>query len=91
MITIPKGGREEIRVDWTDFQGERLLMGRVFYQESDGTWRPGKQGMNLSPELWVTVAAAVLKLAGVDTPAKVAAALADVCQWRWQNDPIIAV
>jgi len=78
MILFPKSGRERVQVGWNDYQGRRLLMARVFYTEDGGvTWKPGKNGLTLTPELMVPVVLALLRLTGVDTAEELARALED--------------
>lgn len=43
--TIPKNAREEIRVTAETFHGCDIVSLRVWYQDAEGAWRPGKQGL----------------------------------------------
>lgn len=76
MLTAQKGAREEVRVGLTEYRGRRVLMARCFYQEADGgAFLPGRNGLNLDPELATWAALAVLRTLGLTDPAQIAEAL----------------
>lgn len=45
VATIPKNGREEIRVSLTEFKGYDLVNMRVWFRTDEGDMRPGKAGL----------------------------------------------
>ena len=55
---IPRGPREEIRVEWKPSGGVAL---RVWFRAADGTMRPGKEHLKLSRPEAVALAAAVVR------------------------------
>ncbi len=60
--TIPKNGREEIRVALDEFQAKDttydMISVRVFYEDG-GEYRPGRNGLNVRVELLPTIVAAL--------------------------------
>jgi hypothetical protein len=45
LQTLTKNSREQIRISLTDFHGRQVINIRVFYQEPNGEWLPGKKGL----------------------------------------------
>lgn len=49
--TIQKNSREEIRLTVETFKGIELVNFRVWYRDTDGEYRPGRQGLAFRLEL----------------------------------------
>ena len=64
ICTIPKNRTEEIRVSLDDFKGNQLVNLRVWFQNSDGEMRPGKQGIAFKLALLPEVLAALHRAEG---------------------------
>ena len=62
IATIPKNGREEIRVALDEFQAKDttydMISVRVFYEDG-GEHRPGRNGLNVRVELLPAIVAAL--------------------------------
>lgn len=50
IATIPKNGREELRVALSEYGGHKLLSLRVWFSANDGGKRPGREGFALKVE-----------------------------------------
>lgn len=50
ITTIPKKPGEEIRVTVEEFNGRTRVNVRTFWQDDFGDWKPGKQGIALTPD-----------------------------------------
>jgi hypothetical protein len=48
--TFPKRPGEEIRITVEEFQGRMRVNIRTWWQNDFGEWRPGKQGISLTPD-----------------------------------------
>ena len=59
IATLPKNGREELRVTVDEFHGRRLVNVRVWFVGDDGSMRPGKQGVAVRVEMAVDLARAI--------------------------------
>lgn len=64
IATIPKNGREEIRVALDEFEAGDVMYNmfsvRVFYEDG-GEYRPGRNGLNVRVELLPAIVAALRK------------------------------
>jgi len=50
---IDKGGGEIIRIETTEFKGNKYLNIRVWYQDKEsGEYKPTQKGVALKPELY---------------------------------------
>ncbi|MBX7059341.1 MAG: transcriptional coactivator p15/PC4 family protein [Leptospirales bacterium] len=59
---IEKGGGEIIRVEITDFKGQKLLNLRIWYTDKEsGEKKPTQKGIALKPELYAQLKQAVLE------------------------------
>ncbi len=62
IATIPKNGREEIRVSLDEFKTKDatydMVSVRVFYEDG-GEYRPGRNGLNVRVELLPAIVAAL--------------------------------
>jgi hypothetical protein len=59
--TIRKNSREEIRITVDTFKGQEIVNLRVWYVDSDGEYRAGKQGLAFRLSLLGEVLAALRK------------------------------
>lgn len=50
IATVPKRPGEEIRVAVEEYQGRMRVNIRTWWQNDFGEWRPGKQGISLTPD-----------------------------------------
>ncbi len=62
ITRFEKNKKEEVRVSLDTFHGRKLINLRVFYQDDDGTMKPGKQGLALSVDRYKDLAGAILEL-----------------------------
>lgn len=62
IATFEKNSKEEVRVSIGEFHGKKLINMRVYYRDTDGEYKPGKQGIALSVELYRDLADAVLRV-----------------------------
>ncbi len=64
IATIPKNGREEIRVALDEFEAGDVMYNmfsvQVFYEDG-GEYRPGRNGLNVRVELLPAIVAALRK------------------------------
>lgn len=51
LHSFPKNSLEEVRSIVTEFKGKKYIDMRVYYKAEDGSYRPTKKGLTLSPEL----------------------------------------
>lgn len=51
VAEIRKNTREVIRVQLQEFQGRPIASIRVWFEAADGSYRPGKDGLNFKVEL----------------------------------------
>ena len=58
VASFEKNTKEEVRVSIDDFHGKKLVNMRVFYREGE-EWKPGRQGLALSVDLYRDLAMAV--------------------------------
>lgn len=49
IATFPKRPGEEFRISVEEFQGQKRVNIRVWWQDDFGEWRPGKMGLSLTP------------------------------------------
>ncbi|WP_051294331.1 transcriptional coactivator p15/PC4 family protein [Gemmobacter nectariphilus] len=59
--TIRKNSREEIRFTVETYKGVEIVNARVWYLDTDGEYRPGKQGLAFRLDLLGEVLAALGK------------------------------
>lgn len=57
---IDKGRGEIIRVEISEYKGNRYLNLRVWYQDAEGNYKPTQKGIAISPELYPEVKQAIL-------------------------------
>jgi len=64
VTKFQKNSLEEVRVEISEFKGERYLNIRIWYDASDNgqpEWRPSQKGITLNISLYDDLKAAVLK------------------------------
>ena len=48
LTTLPRGDREEVRVNWDEFNGRKFLNIRLWWLADDGAWVPDtKRGITV--------------------------------------------
>ncbi len=72
--TIERSASEEIRVNWSEFEGKPFLSIRMWTQSDDGSWWPSKKGIAIRVRELPGLAAAIAEALDI--------AEADVRQWR---------
>jgi len=75
--TIERSASEEIRVNWSEFEGKPFLSIRMWTQSDDGSWWPSKKGIAIRVGELPGLAAAIAEALDI--------AEADVRQWREQQ------
>ncbi len=58
---LEKGAKERIRVTVDEFKGRKYVDCRVYWQDSDGEWKPSKKGIALTQETIDEVIEALMK------------------------------
>lgn len=64
VAQIRKNAREEIRISCEDYMGHDLVNLRVFYEDADGDYRPGKKGLAFRRDLLPDIIAALQSAEG---------------------------
>jgi len=59
LAQIRKNSREEIRISREAYMGHDLVNLRVFYEDAEGEYRPGKKGLAFRLDLLPEVIAAL--------------------------------
>lgn len=62
IAVIPKG-REQLRVELSEYKGAVMFSARCYYQDKAGDTRPGRNGINIKVELLGHLARAVVEAA----------------------------
>lgn len=60
LAQYPKSAGEEVRLTRTNYHGKSYIDIRVFYPDDDGTMKPSKKGLRLSPDIAHDLATAVV-------------------------------
>ncbi len=75
--TIERSATEEIRVNWSEYEGKPFLSIRMWKRSDDGAWWPDKRGIAIRVRELPGLAAAIAEALDI--------AEADVRQWREQQ------
>ena len=62
IAQFAKNAKEEVRVSIDDYHGHKLINLRIYYRSADDEWKPGKQGLALSVNLYRDLADALAKV-----------------------------
>jgi hypothetical protein len=63
LKTLKKNSRDQIRISLTEFSGRQVISIRVFYQDLNGEWLPGKQGLAITVDKMQPLLNALLEAA----------------------------
>ncbi len=75
--TIERSASEEIRVNWSEYEGKPFISIRMWKRSDDGAWWPDKRGIAIRIRELPAVATAIAEALDI--------AEADVRQWREQQ------
>ncbi|MGO9813434.1 MAG: PC4/YdbC family ssDNA-binding protein [Isosphaeraceae bacterium] len=75
--TIERSATEEIRVNWSEYEGKPFISIRMWKRSDDGAWWPDKRGIAIRVRELPALAAAIAEALDI--------AEADVRQWREQQ------
>ncbi len=53
--TVPTGPKQEIRITERVHNGRRVISIRAWYRAANDEWRPGREGIELRPEVLAEV------------------------------------
>jgi hypothetical protein len=62
IATFEKNSKEEVRFSVDEFHGKKLINIRVYFRDNDGQYKPGKQGLAVSVDLYRHLAGAIVQV-----------------------------